>query len=81
MRITETYDVVAVSTHRTFRCRVCGIRASLRHTFRQTINPFNKNGRGQLKTRQEILDELRVQAAAWNPDPVHAKCKPDGGRP
>jgi hypothetical protein len=80
MRITETYDVVGVSTRRTFRCRVCGIRGSLQRTFRQTINPFNKNGRGQIKTRREIRDELRFQAAAWKPDPVHAKCA-EGARP
>lgn len=74
MRITETYDVVSVSTRRTFRCRICGIRGSLRHTFQQTINPFNNNTRGRIKNRQEILGELRHEAAAWDPDPVHARC-------
>lgn len=34
-------------------------------TFFQTINPWNKNKAGEVKTREEILAELRAEAARW----------------
>lgn len=33
--------------------------------FMQTINPFNKNAAGQIKTRQEIEEQLLAEREAW----------------
>ncbi len=33
--------------------------------FWQTLNPFNKNSKGLAKTREEILQELQVEAENW----------------
>lgn len=34
-------------------------------TFEQTINPFNKNPDGSIRSRQEILVELKKEIAKW----------------
>lgn len=34
-------------------------------TFCQTINPFNRNAAGQVKSRDEIMAELKAQRDAW----------------
>lgn len=75
MRTTVyTYEVVPRLVHKTFRCTVCGRPGRRQRTFRQTINPFNKNAEGQVKTRAEIQEELKAQAATWNPT-VHERCE------
>jgi hypothetical protein len=38
-------------------------------TFDQTINPFNKRADGCVKTRSDIMEELRAVAAAWKSAP------------
>jgi hypothetical protein len=60
-------------------CPVCGKAATRKsgEKFMQTINPFNTNAEGQVKSRREIMDELKVKADAWRNEPVyHAKCEP-----
>lgn len=34
-------------------------------TFMQTVNPFNKNAAGEVKSRAEILAELITERKAW----------------
>lgn len=68
-------------THRATKrvpCDGCGKTLSRTRTFMQTLNPFNKNIDGTVKTRQDIRDELRTQAAAWTAETTgerHAKCE------
>jgi len=40
-------------------------RGSKKKTFFQTISPFNKNKDGKIKTRDEILVELRKEIQDW----------------
>lgn len=68
------YEVVKRQIAKPFVCTVCGRRGRRQRTFRQTINPFNKNAAGQVKTRSEILLELDGQTAAWQPT-VHERCE------
>lgn len=57
-------------------CTVCGKKCSLSKTFYQTINPFNKNSDGQVKTSREISDELDNEVKAWKEKPAtHVKCQ------
>lgn len=77
MRVTTTYDAVKLSARRTFTCQVCGKRGTKSCTFRQTLNPYNRNAQGLPKTEREIWGELQCQAAAWEPEPIHDKCRPD----
>ena len=34
-------------------------------TFYQTVNPFNKNADGSVKTRAEVYAAVRAEARAW----------------
>lgn len=47
-----------------------GKRKTQTRTFSQTINPWNRNADGSVKTRQEIDRELRVERDAWASAPV-----------
>lgn len=40
-------------------------------SFSQTVNPFNKNAQGHVKSRDEILVEIRAECEVWlNERPV-----------
>jgi hypothetical protein len=57
-------------------CPKCGKPAKRRKIFEQTLNPFNRNKSGEIKTPTEIYDELRVDLRQWESEPVyHAKCE------
>lgn len=60
--------------HITFQqIKVCGVRRWTENgkrrqetkVFMQTINPFNKNADGLVKTSAEIIDELRIERDKW----------------
>ncbi len=53
-----------------YKC-ACGRRVTRKKKFYQTINPYNKNAQGEIKSRQEILLELSAESTAW-----HAKTDP-----
>lgn len=71
---TWVYNEVKHRATKKFVCRVCGKRGTQSRTFRQTVNPFNRNADGRAKTAAEILLELVSAGDKWQPDPVHAKC-------
>jgi predicted RNA-binding Zn-ribbon protein involved in translation (DUF1610 family) len=72
-RMIVTYTPVKWSATKQFVCVVCGKVGRRSKTFRQTLNPYNKNAAGQPKTTAEIRAELQVEAQRWRPD-RHAKC-------
>lgn len=55
-------------------CPVCGKRTTRRRTFEHTINPFNRNADGQMKSYDEVRADVNAEADAWDPDFTHAKC-------
>ena len=38
-------------------------------TFMQTINPFNKNSDGSIKTREDIMREILAERKEWMDTP------------
>jgi len=56
-------------------CPVCGKTVRRQRRFWQTLNPFNRNADGTVKTERDIQEELRAEAAAWVPDFEHEKCR------
>ncbi|MFF9118349.1 hypothetical protein ACF09Y_22565 [Streptomyces massasporeus] len=57
-------------------CPVCGKKLRRQRTFGQTLNPFNKNADGQVKTELEIVRELNATAAEWEQQPEpHPNCQ------
>lgn len=67
-----TYRFQEVKRSKTvkFKCP-CGKRFQRTVSATQTINPFNKNADGLVKTYTEIWKELGEQLAAKNADPKH----------
>ena len=57
-------------------CNVCGKQCKRSQKFWETINPFNLNAQGFVKTREEIRDELSEKVAEWQKSPaMHKKCE------
>lgn len=73
---TYRFEPVRLDETKSYVCEDCGLRKSRKMTFEQTINPFNVNEDGNPKTRKEIVAELRVETASWQPDP-HCGCARD----
>ncbi|MGH9250334.1 MAG: hypothetical protein ACRD0W_12545 [Acidimicrobiales bacterium] len=74
-RITVIYEPVRVRVAKNLPCPACGRKLRRQRTFQQTINPFNKNSDGSVKTRMEILSELNAKGLAWQQQPeVHSGC-------
>jgi hypothetical protein len=66
---TYRYEAIRLQRRKNGKC-VCGKRVTKSRTFEQTINPFNKNASGRVKTYPEIWDELKKEAAEWEKKPV-----------
>lgn len=77
MRTTRmTFNEVAVNPSKSGICPVCGKKATRSAKFFQTLNPFNTNDDGSVKTRAQIYDELAIKVAEWKTKPTfHAKCE------
>lgn len=74
--ITTTYQEVAITPERSGTCAKCGKFCCRKKKFFQTINPFNKNAQGEVKTASEIRAELTDQYRQWVKTPLyHAKCE------
>lgn len=63
-----SFDEVSVRGTRRWK-DADGKRHQQTRKFYQTINPFNKNADGSLKTREQIQHEISVQCAAWLKEP------------
>jgi hypothetical protein len=72
---TYRFEVVGYPITKPTACSVCGKKMRRSTTFTQTINPFNKNADGVMKTRGEIWKELAAEAESWTPVAVHPKCR------
>lgn len=59
----------------------CGKKFPRQTTFSMTLNPFNKNPDGTIRTRQDIHDALEEKARAWEADTTGEWCEPCATRP
>jgi hypothetical protein len=71
-----TFSKVEICSSKSGICPICKKRAERRKTFCQTVNPWNTDSEGNMKTREIINSELRVECRAWKSKPVlHARCE------
>ncbi len=57
-------------------CPKCKEKASRSKKFSQTQSQFNTNGKGEMKSIEEIHKENQKRLFAWKKEPVyHAKCE------
>ena len=74
---TYRFQSVRRTAEKSGNCPSCGKRVVRRQTFEQTVNPFNRNADGTVKTAQEVDASVKAEAAAWVPDFRHntEKCQ------
>jgi len=78
---TTTYPKVKHTERRTVPCAGgCGRKLKRSFTWSHTINPWNRNGDGTVKTYGQIKAELAAVGAKWAPEPtcVHCEAKANG---
>lgn len=70
MNQTITFNEVSIQGQKSVKC-AGGCKRTLKRSrkFWQTLSPFNKNAAGELKTRDQIYDELRAERDAWVDEP------------
>lgn len=77
MRTVTTYDRLSSQAERKVMCPGCGRKRTIRRTFHQTVNPWNRNDDGTTKTHLEVVEAVTAEAAAWKPagrELYHAAC-------
>jgi hypothetical protein len=71
---TITFNEVAIQGMKSVKCAGgCGRTLKRSREFWQTLSPFNKNASGELKSRDEIFDELKAERNAWIAEPETCK--------
>ncbi len=75
LTIHETFESVKTSRSKNGKCSICSKPMRCSKTFENTINPFNKNKDGSIRTYSEVLQNVERLADEWKPDFTHNKCK------
>ena len=73
MTVTK-FEEVSRWGQKNVKCAGCGKHLRRSTTITNTINPFNKNAAGQVKSYGEVLDNVKAQLEAWKLAPE--RCKP-----
>ena len=63
-----TYQRITHIAKRRVTCAVCGRKVNRQRMFGQTVNPWNKNTDGTVKTFMEVLAAVQVEAMLWEAD-------------
>ncbi len=67
---------IKINGEKSGKCSVCGKKATRSEVFFQTLNPWNKLLSGELKAKEDIFEELKVEKEAWlNLPVIHKKCE------
>lgn len=75
---TRTYRFVEhkLPASKSVPCAVCGKKIRRQRIFSQTLNPFNKNPDGTVKSVTDIYRQLNIQANEWKTEPeTHPGCE------
>lgn len=72
--VTQTFQKVFTRRTKTGTCPVCGKTSRRQREFVYTINPFNKNPDGTIKSYEQVREDVNREADAWKPDFTHMKC-------
>jgi len=70
------YEPVKLHAEKSLPCPTCGKKVRRKATFEQTLNPFNTNFDGTVKSMSDIMRELRIDARHWRAQAEKCtKCK------
>jgi len=74
--VTYVYERITARGRRSGTCDVCGKPAQRSRTFENTVNPFNRNADGTVRTRTEVRANVSRLAREWELGQVrHAGCE------
>lgn len=63
---TITFNEVSLQGQKSVKCAGgCGRTLKRSKKFWQTLSPFNKNSAGEVKSRDEIYEQLRGERRVW----------------
>ena len=71
---TYRFDRISAQRTRSGKCPSCGKRRTRSKTFTSTVNPFNRNEDGTIKTPREVRQDVNAKASQWVPDFTCATC-------
>ena len=75
MMITTRFPVARVQAKRRITCAACGKRRTRQMTFENTVNPFNQNPDGSIRTYAQVMEKITAESEAWQPT-LCASCEP-----
>lgn len=75
--VRYSFDQVQKTRIKDGVCPICKRATTRQKRFEQTINPYNLNEAGQVKSRDEVEADVEAEADAWEPDFTHERCRPD----
>lgn len=73
---TYRYDEVSYHARKVGLSAKCDKPATRQRKFTNTINPFNRNPDGSVRTRSEVWENVKRLGHEWEAEPVrHARCE------
>ena len=74
---TYTFPPITVRRVHSGKCPVCGKTVRRSRSFTHTVNPFNRNPDGSVRTVAEVTARVNAEADLWVPDFTHTACESD----
>jgi len=68
-----TFDEISLTGVKNVKCSGCGKKLKRQQRFFQTLNPFNKDKNGMVKSKHQIYTELEEDIKKWEVEPE--KCR------
>ena len=72
---TIRFEEIRARRARSGKCPTCGRRVIRKFNDAMTVNPWNKNPDGTVRSRDEVRAAIEAVADAWVPDFEHAACR------
>ena len=76
--VRYSFEQVRMTKIKDGPCPVCEVHTTRQKRFEHTVNPFNTRADGEVKTREEVREDVKAEAEAWTPDFTHGKCRTEG---
>jgi hypothetical protein len=74
--VTTVFEEVSLRGKKTGKCG-CGKNRTRQATFTNTINPYNRDADGTIKSRDEVLEDVRKILNEWKSEPIYCdNCRP-----
>jgi hypothetical protein len=69
------FNSVFLTKQKSGKCSKCGKTIVKQKKFEHTVNPFNKNEDGTVKSYSQVFKDVVKESNEWIPDFTHDRCK------